>query len=108
MAILTDITQTIPIDTAIIDIVLMANVLHGFVADGKVDEVMDNISRVLKLGGVFSVVEFRKIEGNIGPPYNVKLSPEDVSKILKEHGFNINNTQPVGKYHYIVNGVKKP
>ncbi len=107
-AILADITQTIPIDTAIIDIVLMANVLHGFVADGKVDEVMDNISRVLKPGGVFSVVEFRKIEGNIGPPYNVKLSPEDVSKILKEHGFNINNTQPVGKYHYIVNGVKKP
>ena len=107
-AILADITKTIPLDAEIIDIVLMANVLHGFVAEGEVEEVMNNISRVLKPGGIFAVVEFRKVEGNIGPPYDVKISPEDVSNILLEHGFDISDTQLVGKYHYIVNGVKKP
>jgi predicted methyltransferase len=86
----------------------MANVLHGFVAEGEVEEVMKNIFKVLKPGGVFAVVEFRKVEGNIGPPINVKVSPEDVSNILQEHGFDINDTQLVGKYHYIVNGIKRP
>ncbi len=107
-AILADITKIIPLDAEIIDVVLMANVLHGFVAEREVEEVMNNISRVLKPGGVFAVVEFRKIEGNIGPPYDVKVSPEDVSNILLEHGFDISDTQLVGKYHYIVNGIKKP
>ncbi len=107
-AILADITKIIPLDAEIIDVVLMANVLHGFVAEREVEEVMNNISRVLKPGGVFAVVEFKKIEGNIGPPYDVKVSPEDVSNILLEHGFDISDTQLVGKYHYIVNGIKKP
>jgi ubiquinone/menaquinone biosynthesis C-methylase UbiE len=106
--ILADITETIPLDAEILDIVLMANVLHGFIAEGEVKEVMNNISRVLKPGGVFAVVEFRKVEDNIGPPYDVKVSPEDVSNILLENGFDISDTQLVGKYHYIVNGVKKP
>ena len=105
--ILADITETIPLDAEILDIVLMANVLHGFVAEGEVKEVMNNISRVLKPGGVFAVVEFRKVEDNIGPPYDVKVSPEDVSNILLEHGYDIGDIQLVGKYHYIVNGVKK-
>lgn len=107
-AILADITKIIPLNTEIIDVVLMANVLHGFVAEREVEEVMNNISRVLKPGGVFAVVEFKKIEGNIGPPYDVKVSPEDVFNILLEHGFDISDTQLVGKYHYIVNGIKKP
>ena len=86
----------------------MANVLHGFVAEGEVEEVMNNINEVLKPGGVFAVVEFKKVEGNIGPPYDVKISPEDVSNILTEYGFDTSNTQLVGEYHYIVNGVKRP
>jgi ubiquinone/menaquinone biosynthesis C-methylase UbiE len=107
-AILADITETIPLETATIDIVLMANVLHGFVAEGEVDVVMSNISRVLKPGGVFAIVEFRKVEGNIGPPYDIKISPEDVSNILNEHGFDTSDTQLVGEYHYVVKGIKKP
>jgi ubiquinone/menaquinone biosynthesis C-methylase UbiE len=106
-AILTDITDTIPLGAAKIDLVLMANVLHGFVAEGEVQEVMNNISKVLKPDGIFAVVEFRKVEGNIGPPYDIKISPEDVSDILTKYGFDISETQLVGKYHYIVNGVKQ-
>ena len=107
-AILTDITDTIPLDEAKIDLVLMANVLHGFVAEGDVEEVMNNISKVLKPDGIFGIIEFRKIEGNIGPPYDVKISPEDVSNILTKYGFDIIDTQMIGEYHYIVKGAKKP
>jgi ubiquinone/menaquinone biosynthesis C-methylase UbiE len=102
-----DITETIPLDDNSIDLVLMANVLHGFVEEGQVKKVIKNIFRVLKPGGVFSVVEFRKVEGNIGPPLDIKISPDNVSIILKHCGFDIGEIKLIGNYHYIVNGIKK-
>jgi ubiquinone/menaquinone biosynthesis C-methylase UbiE len=106
-AILADITNTIPLDSDSIDIVLMANVLHGFVAGGEVGDVMSNIVRVLKPGGIFAVVEFRKLESSKGPPFNVRISPEDVSIILKDYGFDVIDSQEIGDFHYIVRGVNK-
>ena len=106
-AILADISKNITLDSDSIDIVLMANVLHGFVADGEVEDVMKNIVKVLKPDGVLAVVEFRKLEGSRGPPFNVRISPEEVSIILKDNGFEITDKHEIGEYHYIVKGVKK-
>jgi ubiquinone/menaquinone biosynthesis C-methylase UbiE len=106
-AIIADITQSIPLDNESVDIALMANVLHGFVAGNEVDPVIKNIWKVLKLGGVFTVIEFRKVESNRGPPLNVRISPEEVSEILKKYGFNVVDNQEIGEYHYIVKAVKK-
>jgi ubiquinone/menaquinone biosynthesis C-methylase UbiE len=105
-AILADITDTIPLNDDSIDIVIMANVLHGFVDSGEVDEVMNNIIRVLKQDGVFAVVEFRKDESIRGPPFNVRISSEDVSKILNVYGFDVVDSYEIGTYHYIVKGIK--
>jgi len=106
-AILADISKNIPLDLDSIDIVLMANVLHGFVADEEVEKVMSNIVEVLKPGGVLAVVEFRKLDGIKGPPFNIRISPEEVSIILKDYGFEITDKHEIGEYHYIVKGVKK-
>jgi len=106
-AILADISKNIPLDSDSIDIVLMANVLHGFVADEEVEKVMSNIVEVLKPGGVLAVVEFRKLDGIKGPPFNIRISPEEVSIILKDYGFEITDKHEIGEYHYIVKGVKK-
>jgi ubiquinone/menaquinone biosynthesis C-methylase UbiE len=105
-AVLADITQNIPLDENSIDKVLMANVLHGFVEEDEVDDVMKNILSVIKHGGIFSVVEFRKVESENGPPYNVRLSPSEVSDILQKYGFEIIHSVEIGNFHYIVNGKK--
>ena len=105
-AVLADITKNVPIDDDSVDHIMMANVLHGFVAENEVESVMDNINRIIKSGGIFSVVEFRKIENNPGPPFNVKISSEQVSEIPSQYGFDIINTRKIGKFHYIVNGLK--
>ena len=106
-AILADISKNIPLDSDSIDMVLMANVLHGFVADEEVEKVMSNIVEVLKPGGVFAVVEFLKLEGIKGPPFNIRISPEEVSIILKDYGFDITDKLEIGQYHYIVKGIIK-
>jgi ubiquinone/menaquinone biosynthesis C-methylase UbiE len=102
-AVLADITKSIPLDENSVDKVLMANVLHGFVEEDEVEEVMKNILKVLKPGGIFSVVEFRKIKSENGPPYNVRLSPSEVSDILQKYGFEIIHSVEIGNFHYIVN-----
>jgi hypothetical protein len=52
------------------------------------------------------VVEFKKIEGTPGPPFDVRLNPQDVEDILIKYGFEVTETVEVGKYHYLVNSVK--
>lgn len=106
--ILADMTKEIPVDESSVDKIIMANVLHGFVESEEVDAVMNNITKAFKSGGIFTVVEFRKVKSERGPPYNVRLAPSDVSEILEEYGFSVIANNEIGKYHYIVKGLKSP
>lgn len=105
--ILSDMTVAIPLEDNLIDRCVMANVLHGFASEGTLEPVLNEVKRVIKPGGTFAVVEFDKVEGPPGPSYDVRLSPETVEKILEEHGFTIGGTEEVGKYHYLVESIKK-
>jgi ubiquinone/menaquinone biosynthesis C-methylase UbiE len=105
-AIIADLTSEIPLIDDSVDLCVMANVLHGFVENGELDKVLPEIKRVIKLGGIFSVVELKKIEGLQGPPFEVRLNPQDVENVLIKYGFEVTETVEVGKYHYLVNAVK--
>ena len=105
--IMADMTISIPVEDNKIDKCVMANVLHGFASEGTLEPVLNEIRRVLKPGGTFAVVEFIKVNGPPGPPYDVRLSPENVENILKDHGLEIGGTTEVGKYHYLVESFKK-
>lgn len=102
-----DMTLNIPLEDDLIDVCVMANVLHGFATEGTLKPVLNEISRVLKPGGTFAVVEFIKAEGPPGPPYDVRLTPEQVESILEGHGFTIGGTAEIGSYHYLVKSFKK-
>jgi ubiquinone/menaquinone biosynthesis C-methylase UbiE len=102
-----DITEKIPLDDELIDLCVMANVMHGFVENGEVDPVMREITRVIKQGGAFAVVEFKKMEGPRGPPFKVRLAPQDVENLLAQYGWEVIKTTEVGEYHYLTLGIKK-
>jgi ubiquinone/menaquinone biosynthesis C-methylase UbiE len=101
-----DITEKIPLDDELIDLCIMANVMHGFVENGEVDPVMQEITRVVKQGGAFAVVEFKKMEGPPGPPFKVRVAPQDVEDIMAQYGWLITKTTEVGEYHYLTLGIK--
>lgn len=103
--ILADITESIPLEDDSVDAVLMSNVLHGF-GDEELETVLKNINRVLKKEGIFAIVEFRKIQSERGPPFEVRLHPSDVSEILTNHGYSVIDSKEIGTYHYIVLGQK--
>ncbi len=102
-----DLTDEIPLDDNSVDVCVMANVLHGFVENNEVEEVMKEISRVVKSEGVFAVAEFKKLAGPPGPPLEVKLSPQDVEDILVQYDFEPVSSWEVGQYHYLVKGINQ-
>ena len=83
----------------IFDVVLMVNVLHGFVVNGEADAVLKEVSRILNPGGRVAVVEFKK--GAIfGPPKDHRISPEQVKGLFK--GFRMLSLENVGLFSYMM------
>ena len=93
--------QSIPVEKDCVDVCLMATVLHDFVGDKVERPVMKEIVRAMKPNGVLAVVEFYKKEGPPGPPKRVRLSPEEVVKILSAYGFKQNRYTEVGPDNYL-------
>jgi len=96
-----DVAQNIPLEEDGVDVCLMATVLHDFVGDKVERQVMKEIVRVMKPNGVLAIVEFYKKEGPPGPPKRVRLSPEEVVKILSVYGFKQNRYTEVGPDNYL-------
>lgn len=101
-AIVADATREIPLGDGIMDVCLMANVLHGFSDDKEVAGVMHEIARVMKTGGTFAVVDFKKIDPPPGPPISIRLAPDEVERKLSVFGFQKTRVADLGPYHYAV------
>jgi ubiquinone/menaquinone biosynthesis C-methylase UbiE len=106
-AIVADITHKIPLPDESVDICFMANVLHGFVENQELDSALSEITRVIKPGGIFAVVEFKKIERTFGPPMEIRLDESDINDILIDYGFSSQSSCDIGDYHFLVKYIKK-
>jgi ubiquinone/menaquinone biosynthesis C-methylase UbiE len=102
-----DATKRIPVNDYAIDVCLMVNVLHGFVLNREVSEVMREIVRVTKRHGSLVIVDFKKIQTVAGPPVSQRLSPADAETILDDYGFMADKFDDVGPYSYLINFIKR-
>jgi ubiquinone/menaquinone biosynthesis C-methylase UbiE len=100
-ALVSDVSHQIPIAPAIVDVCLMATVLHDFIGDHVERGVLKEIVRVIKPQGTLVVLEYKKTEGPPGPPKSVRLTPQEVDKILLPYGFKQQRVTEVGPYHYL-------
>jgi ubiquinone/menaquinone biosynthesis C-methylase UbiE len=101
-----DISKTVPLPNASIDLCLMATVLHDLAEYGTAAGALREVHRVLKPGGVLAVVEFDKVEGPPGPPMRIRLAPEEVEKLVAPYGFQMTGTARVGPYNYLMKFIK--
>jgi ubiquinone/menaquinone biosynthesis C-methylase UbiE len=99
-AIVADVTKEMPLPDATIDVCLMANVMHGFLANGEIPNVMTETARVMKTGSTLAVVEFQKIDGPPGPPISIRMTPEELEALISGYGFKKNKVAEVGPFHY--------
>ena len=84
----------IPLEDASVNILLLANVFHE--VEDK-NAYLKEIKRVLKDGGTFFLLDWKKEDPNpvMGPPAAERVSVEEALKILKESGFKDINILPL-------------
>ena len=99
---LKDATEQIDIDNYSVDVCLMATVLHDFEEINKAGAVLKQIKTILKPGGCLAVIEFKKIEGPPGPPVKIRLSEDEVEKMVTDYGFKKEKTADIGEYNYLM------
>jgi ubiquinone/menaquinone biosynthesis C-methylase UbiE len=100
-AVVADIGRTIPIEDESVDTCLLATVLHDLVEISADHGALKEASRVLKPEATLAIVEFKKIDGPPGPPKAIRLSPEDVERMVIPHGFVKRSFADLGPYNYL-------
>ena len=73
---------------------------HGLVENDEIEKSLREIKRVVKEGGTFEIVEFKKVNSYPGPPISVRLSPEQIESLLNGYDFKSHNIFDIGPYHY--------
>ena len=71
-----DVSRSLPLPDACLDVALMATVLHDLAEAGQAQGALAEMARLVKPGGRLAVVEFKKIAGPPGPPLAIRLAPE--------------------------------
>ena len=102
-AMVADVGARLPLADRTVDVALMATVLHDLVEERNEEGALREAARVLKPGGRFAVVEFKKIDGPPGPPRKIRLEPEETERLVTRFGF----AKPVaaldlGPYNYLL------
>jgi len=97
-----DVGRKIPVADRVVDLCLMATVLHDFVEDKISEEVLQEVVRVMKAKSRLAIMEFKKMEGPPGPPIHIRLSPDEVADLLRPYGFSQERLTDVGPYNYLM------
>jgi ubiquinone/menaquinone biosynthesis C-methylase UbiE len=93
-----------------LDMTLMINVFHGFVAQENLHEAVEELKRITKPGGKIAIMDYKKKETKYGPPFFVRQSPEELEDLFKGHGLKVKEVdnqigetlEDGSKSHYLV------
>lgn len=96
-----DTAHVLPVADAIIDVCLLAMVLHIPDVRRHYKEMFKQINRVLKPSGRLAVIEMKKEQTPFGPPRALRLSVEDIEGMASPFGFLKTSYADLG-YSYIV------
>ncbi len=96
-----DVSKELPLPSGSVDLCLAATVLHDLVEDGTEAGTLQEVRRVLKPGGTFAVVEFKKIAGPPGPPVEIRLSPHQLECLVTPFGFTPTRSTEIGSVTYL-------
>jgi len=101
-----DLLAAWPIREGTVDIVLIANILHGF-SEGEMGRVIQEAVRVLRPTGRVAVVEFRREKSPAGPSLRIRLEPDRVMELLEARGLLVKAHADVGPHHYMIKAMKR-
>lgn len=82
-----------------VDLALLCTVLHEIEAQ---EAFLAQIAARLKQTGRLAVIEFHKSESPFGPPFSIRLSPEDIIRLASAAGFVERERFTLGENFYCI------
>lgn len=92
-----------PVDDSSIDFALCAFVLHE--VEGRAD-FLKEVSRVLKVGALFVVMDWEKLHEEEGPPFEERISFSEAAELLTGAGYGVKERSKISVSHYCIKTVK--
>lgn len=96
-----DAAQGIPLCKHSADCCLLATVVHILLLENKLGKVLQQLCNILRPTGSLAVVEFHKIKGPPGPPFEWRISPAALDGLISPYGYTREKTLDVGPYNYL-------
>jgi ubiquinone/menaquinone biosynthesis C-methylase UbiE len=97
--------SSIPLPDNSVDILLMVNVFHELEDRSSL---LKEVKRVLTMNGRLVIIDWKKIEMDLGPPFEERLTEEEVIEINYANGFTILERLNAGPYNYLLVFGKSP
>lgn len=104
-AVVSDISEHLPVDDESVDLCFISTVLHSLDLADVETSLFGEIRRVLKPGGRVAIIECKKEEQQFGPPMSMRLSPEEIQGSIIRYGFETMDLVDLG-YNYMITFVK--
>ncbi|CAG0960435.1 MAG: menaquinone biosynthesis methyltransferase [Candidatus Methanoperedens nitroreducens] len=89
----------IPLPDDSVDILLMVNVFHEL---GDKLSILKEVKRVITNKGRLMIIDWEKIEMEIGPPFEERFDEKEVIDICFTNGFKILEQSYAGPYNYLL------
>ncbi len=83
--------------SASVDWVVLKDILFQ---NQKKDIIVREVARVLKPSGHALIMEWNPDEAMVGPEKNLRVSQEELKKLVLRVGFSVEQELPVGGFHY--------
>lgn len=80
-----------------VDVALLINILFQ---SSKVQNIIREASRLLKVGGRLLVVDWKSTPSPLGPPHEMRVAPETIRKAAAELGLHEADAFDAGQYHF--------
>ncbi|MFA8343460.1 MAG: class I SAM-dependent methyltransferase [Rhodothermaceae bacterium] len=106
-AIKSDITKPLPLESDSIDICLISTVLHTLSLEATGDDLFKEIFRVLKPEGRMITIDCKKEENGFGPPLHLRISPDELEKIVLNQRFKKLKLTDLGHFYMYQFSVEK-
>jgi ubiquinone/menaquinone biosynthesis C-methylase UbiE len=97
-----DLREELPLEDSSIDHYFMSNVMHGFVYNKELGPVAGEISRVLRVGGKLTLVEWDKNNVLNGPPGHHRLSVREAEELLRPFGLKLERIEMASPEHVLM------
>lgn len=86
----------VPLEDRSVDLAFLACVLHELAGPATLLE----CRRILRASGILAIVDWKKLDQDVGPPKEHRLDEDEARAVLRDAGFAPVRSFDAGPYHY--------